>query len=98
MSSVARGPLILRLPAARRWQRLPNAARILGLPTRLHRGEARRGAATQQLGIGYRDASLAAETREGLARDALRPGAGRAVRRRDPVRRVPGPGGVPRLA
>lgn len=55
-------------------ERLPNAARMLGLSTRIHRGEARRGAATQQLGIGYRDASLAAETREGLARDALRAG------------------------
>ncbi|MGW0530623.1 FAD-dependent monooxygenase [Streptomyces sp. NPDC003032] len=55
-------------------ERLPNAARMLGLSTRIHRGEARRGAATRQLGIGYREASLAVETREGLTEEALRAG------------------------
>ncbi|MFJ2767501.1 FAD-dependent oxidoreductase [Streptomyces sp. NPDC087300] len=55
-------------------ERLPNAARMLGLSTSIHRGETRRGAATQQLGIGYRESSLAAETRTGLADDALRAG------------------------
>ncbi|MFH8607815.1 FAD-dependent monooxygenase [Streptomyces sp. NPDC018029] len=55
-------------------ERRPNAARMLGLSTRIHRGEARRGAATRQLGIGYRDASLAVETREGLPEEALRAG------------------------
>ncbi|MEW2390428.1 FAD-dependent monooxygenase [Streptomyces venezuelae] len=55
-------------------ERLPNAAQMLGLSTRIHRGEARRGAATRQLGIGYRESSLAAETREGLPEDALRAG------------------------
>ncbi|MEU5689786.1 pentachlorophenol monooxygenase [Streptomyces venezuelae] len=55
-------------------ERLPNAAQMLGLSTRIHRGEARRGAATRQLGIGYRESSLAAETREGLSEDALRAG------------------------
>ncbi|MFK4067314.1 FAD-dependent monooxygenase [Streptomyces sp. NPDC029674] len=55
-------------------ERRPNAARMLGLSTRIHRGEERRGAATRQLGIGYRDASLAVETRESLPEDALRAG------------------------
>ncbi|MGW2224671.1 FAD-dependent monooxygenase [Streptomyces formicae] len=55
-------------------ERLPNAAHMLGLSTRIHRGEARRGAATQQLGIGYRASSLARETRAGLTEDALRAG------------------------
>ncbi|WP_328319240.1 FAD-dependent monooxygenase [Streptomyces sp. NBC_00388] len=39
-------------------ERLPNAAEMLGLSTRVHRGEQRRGAATQQLGIGYRGGPL----------------------------------------
>ncbi|MEU0680476.1 FAD-dependent oxidoreductase [Streptomyces albogriseolus] len=39
------------------------AADMLGLSTRIHRGEARRGAATLQLDLGYRDSSLSAETR-----------------------------------
>ncbi|MFE9608616.1 FAD-dependent monooxygenase [Streptomyces sp. NPDC006012] len=39
------------------------AAAMLGLSTAVHRGEVRRGAATQQLGLGYRDSSLTAETR-----------------------------------
>ncbi|MFF3639874.1 FAD-dependent monooxygenase [Streptomyces sp. NPDC002564] len=55
-------------------ERLPNAAQVLGLSTRIHRGEARRGAATRQLGIGYREASLTAETRTDLPEDALRAG------------------------
>ncbi|MEU6761402.1 FAD-dependent monooxygenase [Streptomyces sp. NPDC046853] len=52
-------------------ERLPNAARMLGLSTRVHRGEERRGDATRQLGLGYRDSSLAAETRTGLPEGAL---------------------------
>ncbi|WP_277607505.1 FAD-dependent oxidoreductase [Streptomyces sp. W1SF4] len=55
-------------------ERLPVAAEMLGLSTRIHRGEARRGAATRQLGLGYRDSSLAVETRPGLPADALRAG------------------------
>ncbi|WP_329118234.1 FAD-dependent monooxygenase [Streptomyces sp. NBC_01465] len=39
-------------------ERRPNAAEMLGLSTRVHRGEQQRGAATQQLGIGYRDSTL----------------------------------------
>ncbi|UUY46597.1 FAD-dependent oxidoreductase [Streptomyces yangpuensis] len=55
-------------------ERLPVAAEMLGLSTRIHRGEARRGAATRQLGLGYRDSALAVETRTGLAEEALRAG------------------------
>ncbi len=55
-------------------ERRPNAAAMLGLSTRIHRGEERRGAATRQLGIGYREASLAVETRTGLPQQALRAG------------------------
>ncbi|WAL97470.1 FAD-dependent monooxygenase [Streptomyces sp. Je 1-369] len=55
-------------------ERLPNAAQMLGLSTRIHRGEARRGAATRQLGIGYREGSLAAETREDVPEDVVRAG------------------------
>ncbi|MFE3787924.1 FAD-dependent oxidoreductase [Streptomyces goshikiensis] len=55
-------------------ERLPNAAAMLGLTTRVHRGEVRRGAATHQLGLGYRTSSLTAETREGLPPDALHAG------------------------
>ncbi len=39
------------------------AAAMLGLSTGVHRGEVRRGGATRQLGLGYRDSSLTAETR-----------------------------------
>lgn len=55
-------------------ERLPVAAQMLGLSTRIHRGEERRGEATRQLGLGYRGSSLAVETREGLPEDALRAG------------------------
>ncbi|WP_121017706.1 FAD-dependent monooxygenase [Streptomyces sp. 3211.6] len=55
-------------------ERLPVAADMLGLSTRIHRGEARRGAATQQLGLGYRGSSLAVETRTALPAEALRAG------------------------
>ena len=44
-------------------ERLPNAAEMLGLSTKVHRGETRRGEATRQLGIGYRESSLTEETR-----------------------------------
>ncbi|MFG2603681.1 FAD-dependent monooxygenase [Streptomyces sp. NPDC048514] len=44
-------------------ERRPNAAAMLGLTTGVHRGEVRRGGATVQLGLGYPDSSLSAETR-----------------------------------
>ncbi|MET9046923.1 MULTISPECIES: FAD-dependent oxidoreductase [unclassified Streptomyces] len=49
-------------------ERRPVAADVLGLSTRVHRGETRRGEATRQLGIGYRDSSLTAETRRAPGR------------------------------
>lgn len=39
------------------------AAEMLGVSTGVHRGEIRRGAATRQLGLGYRQSSLTEETR-----------------------------------
>ncbi|WP_328905444.1 FAD-dependent monooxygenase [Streptomyces sp. NBC_00234] len=39
-------------------ERRPVAAEMLGLSTRIHRGEQERGAATQQLGLGYRGSLL----------------------------------------
>uniref|UniRef100_UPI00167C12C8 FAD-dependent oxidoreductase n=1 Tax=Streptomyces poonensis TaxID=68255 RepID=UPI00167C12C8 len=44
-------------------ERRPIAAAVLGLSTGVHRGEVRRGGATRQLGLNYRDASLTEETR-----------------------------------
>ncbi|MEV7385676.1 FAD-dependent monooxygenase [Streptomyces sp. NPDC091215] len=44
-------------------ERRANAAAMLDLSTGVHRGEVRRGEATVQLGLGYRDSSLAEETR-----------------------------------
>lgn len=44
-------------------ERRPIAADMLGLSTSVHRGETRRGEATRQLGLGYRDSSLTEETR-----------------------------------
>lgn len=41
-------------------ERRPIAAEVLGLSTRIHRGQQERGAATQQLGIGYREGPLSA--------------------------------------
>ncbi|MFF7261245.1 FAD-dependent oxidoreductase [Streptomyces sp. NPDC008159] len=55
-------------------ERRPVAADVLGLSTRVHRGEQRRGRATRQLDLGYRGASLCVETRENLPPDALRAG------------------------
>ncbi|MFD9859439.1 FAD-dependent monooxygenase [Streptomyces alboflavus] len=43
-------------------ERRANAARMLDLSTRIHRGTGRRGAATRQLGLGYRESSLSLDT------------------------------------
>ncbi|MBK3644970.1 FAD-dependent oxidoreductase [Streptomyces sp. MBT33] len=53
-------------------ERRPIAADMLGLTAGVHRGEVRRGAATVQLGLGYRESSLSQDTR--AARTALRAG------------------------
>ncbi|MEU9174748.1 FAD-dependent oxidoreductase [Streptomyces sp. NPDC048420] len=44
-------------------ERRPIAATMLGISTGVHRGEVRRGEATRQLGLGYRESSLTEETR-----------------------------------
>ncbi|WP_328749970.1 FAD-dependent oxidoreductase [Streptomyces sp. NBC_00285] len=44
-------------------ERRPIAAQMLGISTGVHRGEVRRGEATRQLGLGYRESSLTEETR-----------------------------------
>ncbi|WP_405979381.1 FAD-dependent monooxygenase [Streptomyces sp. NBC_00158] len=74
LAAVLRGTAPSALLDTYEEERLPVAAEMLGLSTRIHRGEARRGAATRQLGLGYRDSSLAVETRPGLPADALRAG------------------------
>jgi 2-polyprenyl-6-methoxyphenol hydroxylase-like FAD-dependent oxidoreductase len=53
-------------------ERRANAGAMLELSTGVHRGEVRRGAATVQLGLAYRESSLSAETR--TAPDGLRAG------------------------
>ncbi|MGY6025522.1 FAD-dependent oxidoreductase [Streptomyces spinosirectus] len=53
-------------------ERRPIAARMLGISTGVHRGEVRRGAATMQLGLGYRESPLSEDTRPPA--DTLRAG------------------------
>ncbi|MFF8768873.1 FAD-dependent monooxygenase [Kitasatospora sp. NPDC015120] len=61
-------------------ERLPVAAEVLEISTRLHRaggvraGGLRRGPRTEQLGLGYEDGPLTVEARPGLPEDALRAG------------------------
>lgn len=60
-------------------ERIPVAAGILGISTRIHRAssrgrQTRRGGEMRQLGIAYRDSSLTRETRSRLPDDALRAG------------------------
>ncbi|MFE2726354.1 FAD-dependent monooxygenase [Kitasatospora sp. NPDC059327] len=61
-------------------ERLPIAADVLELSTRLHRaggvqdGGLRRGPRTEQLGLGYEHGPLTVEARSGLAEEALRAG------------------------
>ncbi|MEV4044640.1 FAD-dependent oxidoreductase [Streptomyces sp. NPDC049744] len=55
-------------------ERRPIAAQMLDLSTAVHRGEVRRGGATRQLGIGYRDSSVTADTRDAVGEDAIRAG------------------------
>ncbi|MFG2786892.1 FAD-dependent monooxygenase [Streptomyces sp. NPDC048419] len=48
-------------------ERRPIAAQMLGVSTGVHRGEVRRGAATMQLGLGYRESTLSEDTRPAAA-------------------------------
>jgi len=72
LGAVLRGAAPASLLDTYEEERRPNAAEMLGLSTKVHRGEARRGEATRQLGIGYRESSLTEETR--AASDGLRAG------------------------
>ncbi|MFS8200878.1 FAD-dependent oxidoreductase [Streptomyces sp. CWNU-52B] len=74
LTAVLRGEAPAALLDSYEEERLPVAAQMLGLSTGIHRGELRRGAATQQLGLGYRGSSLAVETRDGLPEEALHAG------------------------
>ncbi|MFG2292289.1 FAD-dependent oxidoreductase [Streptomyces sp. NPDC048603] len=74
LAAVLRGAAHASLLDSYEEERLPVAADMLGLSTRIHRGEARRGEATRQLGIGYRGSALAVETRTGLPEEALQAG------------------------
>ncbi|MFD9336818.1 FAD-dependent oxidoreductase [Streptomyces sp. NPDC060028] len=74
LDAVLRGGAAPSLLDSYEEERLPNAADMLGLSTRVHRGQVRRGAATRQLGLGYRGSSLAVETRAGLPQQALQAG------------------------
>ncbi|MBW5480978.1 FAD-dependent monooxygenase [Streptomyces bambusae] len=67
-------------------ERRPNAAAMLGLSTRIHRGQARRGAATRQLGLHHRDSPLTHEGRPGLPEEALTAGDRAPDGRRDGLR------------
>lgn len=60
-------------------ERLPIAADVLGISTRIHRASAagahtQRGDEVKQLALGYRESALTRETRTGLPEDALRAG------------------------
>ncbi|GGR70643.1 hypothetical protein GCM10010252_06040 [Streptomyces aureoverticillatus] len=59
-------------------ERRPIAARMLDLSTRIHHGAARRGTATRQLGLEYRDSPLSADARTAAARAALPDGSPQA--------------------
>lgn len=74
LAAVLRGSAPAALLDSYEAERMPVAAQMLGLSTGVHRGEVRRGAATQQLGLGYRDSALAVETRPDLPEGALRAG------------------------
>ncbi|MGY5036336.1 FAD-dependent monooxygenase [Streptomyces sp. 900116325] len=54
-------------------ERRPVAADMLGLSTRIHRGEQERGAAAQQLGLGYREGPLSAGRAGALVADDRAP-------------------------
>jgi 2-polyprenyl-6-methoxyphenol hydroxylase-like FAD-dependent oxidoreductase len=74
LGAVVRGHAKATLLDSYEEERRPIAADMLGLSTRVHRGEVRRGEATEQLGLEYRDSSLTVETRSGLSDTALHAG------------------------
>jgi 2-polyprenyl-6-methoxyphenol hydroxylase-like FAD-dependent oxidoreductase len=74
LDAVLRGEAADALLQSYEEERRAIATEMLTLSTRVHRGEVRRGQATQQLGLGYRASSLTVETRVGLPDDALQAG------------------------
>jgi 2-polyprenyl-6-methoxyphenol hydroxylase-like FAD-dependent oxidoreductase len=64
LGAVLRGGAPVSLLDTYEEERRPIAADMLGLSKSVHRGETRRGQATRQLGLGYRESSLTQETRE----------------------------------
>lgn len=63
LGAVLRGGAEPTLLATYEEERRSIAADMLGLSTAVHRGEVRRGEATRQLGLGYRESTLTQETR-----------------------------------
>jgi len=63
LGAVLRGGASAALLDTYEEERRPIAAQMLGISTGVHRGEVRRGAATVQLGLGYRESSLAEDMR-----------------------------------
>jgi 2-polyprenyl-6-methoxyphenol hydroxylase-like FAD-dependent oxidoreductase len=74
LAAVLRGGADDRVLDSYEEERRAIAADMLGLSTRVHRGEEQRGEATDQLGLGYRNSTLSVETRTGLTGDALHAG------------------------
>lgn len=74
LAAVLRGEAGDRLLDSYEAERLPIAADVLRLSTGVHRGEVRRGRATQQLDLGYRDSPLSVDTRAGRPDEALHAG------------------------
>ncbi|MFC8514049.1 FAD-dependent oxidoreductase [Streptomyces sp. NPDC057257] len=67
LGAVLRGSAPASLLDTYEEERRPIAAHMLGISTGVHRGEVRRGAATIQLGLGYRESSLTEETRASMS-------------------------------
>ncbi|NNN31634.1 FAD-dependent oxidoreductase [Streptomyces sp. S3(2020)] len=63
LGAVLRGDAPATLLDTYEEERRPIAADMLGLSAGVHRGEVRRGDATRQLGLGYRDSTLTQESR-----------------------------------
>jgi hypothetical protein len=74
LAAVVRGGADHRLLDSYEEERRTIAADMLGLSTRVHRGEVRRGDATDQLDVNYRDGSLSVETRGHVPDEALHAG------------------------
>lgn len=74
LGAVLRGDAGAELLDSYEAERRPIAEQMLGLSTGVHRGEVRRGDATRQLGLGYRESSLTVEARAAVADGALRAG------------------------